>query len=187
MKPSESLAEMLLELQALDRVPRMGYALRGVTEPESVAEHTFHVALLVWSMAEQLPEVDTKRAMELALLHDLAEVRTGDLPMTAARYWPEGSKKAAEEAANRELLAPLGAPAEQLSHEMAERTSAEARLVKACDKVQLLLKVTAYEHWGAGGLAEFWANGDNFPPSGFEPVDRLVAELRELRSRLHLD
>jgi putative hydrolase of HD superfamily len=187
VKPNDSIAEMLLELQALDRVPRMGYVLRGVSEPESVAEHTFHVALMVWAMAEQLPEVDTKRALELALLHDLAEVRTGDLPMTAGRYWPEGAKKVAEGAANRELLAPLGELADHLNREMAERTSVESRLVKACDKVQLLLKVSAYEHWGAGGLAEFWANEDNFPSSGFEPVDRLVAELRELRTRLHLD
>ena len=179
MKPNESLLDLLLELQALDRVPRMGYALRGVSEPESVTEHTFHVAFLVWTLAAQIPSIDTRRALELALVHDLAEVRTGDLPLTAARYLPAGAKLAAEAVAFEELLAPLGGPAAELVAEMAERATPEARLVKACDKLQLLLKVTAYKNWGGGGLDEFWENQANFPDDEFEPVNRLFEALRQ--------
>ena len=75
MRPNDTLLELLMELQNLDRVPRMGYALRGVADAESVAEHTFHVALLVWALAPSTPGVDTRRALELALVHDLAEDR----------------------------------------------------------------------------------------------------------------
>ena len=46
----------------------------------------------------------------------------------------------------------------------------EARLVKACDKLQMMIKVTVYERWGEGSLAEFWDNPDNFPDLGFAPV-----------------
>ena len=182
MKPNESLLELLLELQALDRVPRMGYALRGVSEPESVAEHTFHVVFLVWALAPQIPTVDTRRALELALVHDLAEVRTGDLPLTAAPYFPAGVKTAAEAVAFEQLLAPLGERATGLVAEMADRTTPEARLVKACDKLQLMLKVSTYQDWGAGGLEEFWENEINVPDDEFEPVSRLLEELRQART-----
>ena len=184
MKPNETLVDLLLELQALDRVPRMGYALRGVPEAESVAEHTFHVATLVWALAADEASVDPLRALELALLHDLAEVRTGDLPMTAGRYLPEGAKAAGERAAFDELLAPLGERAQRLLDDLDASTSAEARFVKACDKLQLMLKVTAYERWGARGLQEFWENEGNFRPGEFETVDRMFAELTKRRQRL---
>ncbi len=178
MKRNGDLLETLMELQILDRVPRMGYALRGVAEAESVAEHSFHVAVLVWALAPELPEVDGAKALELALLHDVAEVRIGDLPMTAGRYFPDGAKHAAEDAALLELTAPLGERSERLAAELADRTSPEARLVKACDKLQLMIKVATYQHWGAGGLDEFWENDGNFVDHGFEPVRELYDALR---------
>jgi len=183
VKPNETPLDLLLELQALDRVPRMGFALRGVPEAESVAEHSFHVATLVWLLARQEPEIDALRALEMALLHDLAEVRTGDLPMTAGRYLPDGAKATGERAAFDELLAPLGDPAQRLLDEFERQDSPEGRFVKACDKLQLMIKVTAYERWGAGGLGEFWTNDDNFRSGEFASVDRLYAELRERHER----
>jgi len=177
-----SLLDSLLELQILDRVPRSGWALRGVPEPESVSEHAFHVVLLVWALAPEVPGLDAARAAELAIVHDLAEVRLGDLPRTAARYLPDGAKHAAEEAALAELLAPLGDRAVALYREYRGKETREARFVAACDKLQLMIKVTLYESWGAGGLGEFWDNPENFPDEEFAPVSALVASLRERRA-----
>jgi putative hydrolase of HD superfamily len=112
------------------------------------------------------------------LVHDLAELRLGDLPRTAARYLPPGAKKAAEAAAIEEILAPLPAPARALWADYAAGESPEARLVKACDKLQLMLKVAVYEGWGEGRLAEFWQNEDNFPDPAFDAVREVFAELR---------
>jgi len=179
MRRNDSLLDALLELQILDRVPRSGWTLRGVPEPESVSEHGFHVVLLVWALGPEVPGLDLGRALELAIVHDLAEVRLGDLPRTAARYLPDGAKHAAEEAALAELLAPLGARAVELYREYRAKATGEARFVAACDKLQLMLKVTLYERWGAGGLGEFWANPENFPDEEFAPVTELLAALRE--------
>src|SRR5581483_11262256 len=118
---------------------------------------------------------------ELAIVHDLAEVRTGDLPRTAARYLPAGAKHAAEEAALAELLAPQGERATALHREYQAKATREARFVAACDKLQLMLKVTLYERWGAGGLGEFWQNAANFPGDEFAPVAALFAALRASR------
>jgi putative hydrolase of HD superfamily len=183
MRPNETLLDLVLELQNLDRVARSGWTLRGVAEAESVTEHSWHVLFLVWALGQEIPEVDLHRALELAVVHDLAEVRLGDLPRTALRYLPAGAKKAAEGEAVGELLAPLPERARALWAEYAAGETAEARLVKACDKLQLMVKVSAYERWGAGGLAEFWDNPDNFPDGGFAPVAELFAELRRRRGR----
>jgi putative hydrolase of HD superfamily len=173
----------VLELQGLDRVPRTGWVLRGVADAESVTEHSWHVVFLVWSLGSQVDGVDVARAVEIALVHDLAELRLGDLPRTAARYLPEGAKKQAERAAMAEILAPLPERARALYADYEAGETAEARLVKACDKLQLMIKVSAYQSWGAGGLGEFWDNPDNFPDGGFEPVRELFAALRARRER----
>jgi len=181
MRRNHNLLDLLQELQALDRVPRAGYFLRGVAEPESVSEHSFHIVFLVWALAAEEPELDRLRAVEVAMVHDLAEVRTGDLPRTAARYLPDGAKASAEMAAARDLLAPLGDRATALFAEYQAGETPEARFVAACDKLQLLIKASVYEKWGARGLGDFWANLEGFGDGGFESIGRVLAELRARR------
>lgn len=178
MKRNDHLLDLLLESQFLDRVPRSGYILRGVPEPESVTEHSWHVLFLVWVLGSRIPEIDLQRAMAMALIHDLAEVRLGDLPRTSAHYFPPQAKEVAESAAMAEILAPLPEESRDLYEEYGARQTAEAKLVKACDKLQLMIKVFVYETWGAGGLKEFWHNDANFPDTEFSPVQELVKELR---------
>ena len=181
MHANASLIDLLLELQALDRVPRMGYLLRGVTDAESVTEHSWHVLFLVWSLGAAEPSLNLQRAMEMALVHDLAELRIGDLPRTVAGYFPKGAKAAAEEAALEEILFPLPASALGLWRDYDAGASAEARFVKGCDKLQLMIKVSVYERWGEGALAEFWDNPDNFPDGGFATIAAAFQQLRERR------
>jgi len=180
LKPNGSLLDLIMETQILDRVPRSGYFLRGVPEPESVAEHSWHVLFLVWALGSKEENLDLQRAMEIALLHDVAEVRIGDLPRTVARYFEPGAKAKAERAAMAEILAPLPSRSRELYDEYADAETREAHFVKACDKLQLMIKVFVYESWGAGGLAEFWDNPANFPAAGvFPSVDQLSQDLRE--------
>jgi putative hydrolase of HD superfamily len=182
MKANHSLLDLLLEAQTLDRIPRSGFLMRGVTDPESVAEHTWHVILLVWTLGPRIEGIDVHRAMEIALLHDLAELRVGDLPRTAARYFPAGAKNSAESAAMADVLAPVADRALPLYEEYQQGKTAEARFVKACDKLQLMVKVAVYERWGNAALAEFWDNPDNFPDMGFPAVRELFEELRDRRN-----
>jgi putative hydrolase of HD superfamily len=182
MKANRTLLDVFLEAQVLDRVPRSGFLLRGVAEPESVTEHCWHVLFLVWTLGARIEGIDLFRAVEIALVHDLAELRIGDLPRTSSHYFPEGAKKAAEAAAMADVLAPLPERAFQLYEEYQQGKTPEALLVKACDKLQLMIKVAVYERWGTGALAEFWDNPDNFPDGGFPVVRDLFEELRARRN-----
>ncbi|HJX26834.1 MAG TPA: HD domain-containing protein [Thermoanaerobaculia bacterium] len=182
MRANDTLLDLCLELQILDRVPRSGYVLRGVDHPESVTEHSWHVLFLVWVLGSRIEGLDVRRAVEIALVHDLAELRIGDLPRVASRYFPPGAKASAELEAMTEILAPLPDAALGLYREYQEAASPEARLVKACDKLQLMLKVAVYERWGTGALSEFWENPENFPDGGFPVVKELFEALRARRN-----
>lgn len=183
MDRNDTLLELFRELQILDRVPRSGYALRGIADAESVTEHSWHVLFLVWSLGRQISDLDLTRALEMALIHDLAEVRMGDLPSTAKRYFADGAKAEAERSALAEILAPLPEQTQDLFAEYQAGETREARLVKACDKLQLMIKVDVYESWGAGGLSEFWDNPENFPDEDLQPVRDVLEELLESHER----
>ena len=178
----DHLLGTLFELQVLDRVPRIGYALRGVADPESVSEHSFHLVFLVWALVAEEPELDALRVLELALVHDLAEARIGDLPRTAAHYLPPGAKHGAETAALEELLAPLGERAAALHAEYAAASTCEARFVSRCDKLQLLVKATVYEEWGHAGVAELSRDLADLDDGGFASVRRILEELYRRRN-----
>jgi putative hydrolase of HD superfamily len=176
-----TLLDLALELETLDRVARSGFRLRGVAEAESVAEHSFHVALLVLLLAPRERGIDVARALELALVHDLAEVRIGDLPRTALAYLPGAAKHAAEQRAVADLLGPAPPTLAAAHREYEEAASPEARFVRACDRLQLMLKVACYEAWGHRSLSEFWDRPENFPDQAFASVFGLFEELRRRR------
>ena len=177
MDRTQDLTETLLELQRLDLVPRIGYSLRGVARPESVAEHSFHLAFLVLAVAQKTSGVNAQRAVAMALVHDLAEVRTGDLPRSAAKYLPEGAKKTAERAIAKDLLATLGPETMELFEEYTRRETREAKLVRVCDELQLLLKVASYRRAGNGELEDLWQLRHSFDDGGFETVRQIVDSL----------
>jgi len=103
--------------------------------------------------------VDTERMLRMALLHDWAETRVGDMPKTATEYFGAEVRKRAETAAFADVIGGIGAAEalyRRLFNDYEERESLEARLVKAADVIDLLVQVLALERAGARGLDEFW-------------------------------
>ena len=75
----------LIELQRLKRLDRTGWTLRGLPNgTESVAAHSFGVSITAMMLADAISSrglhVVTERVMRMALLHDWAETRVGDMP-----------------------------------------------------------------------------------------------------------
>jgi len=181
---ASGVIKLLTELMRLKAVPRLGWLLRGVRDVESVAAHSFGVAFIAMLIADRARQrgmrVDVERLLRLALLHDLTEARTGDLPSTIKSYYEPAALKAADERVAVEMLADLGPLGEQyleLWRDYEHRASLEARIVKAADKLDLLLQAREYEQGGARGLQEFWENAEaDFSGLG---VEELIADLVE--------
>lgn len=166
----------------LKSLPRTGWLLRGVRDVESVADHSFGVAFIAMLLADLAQrrelEPDIEKILRMALLHDLSEARTGDLPNTIKPYFNREALRAADERIADEMLTRLGALGEEyllLLQEYEERISLEARIVKAADKLDLLLQAREYEKGGAQNLQEFWESSETDFSS--LQIDDLITDL----------
>jgi len=129
----------------LKRLRRTGWVDRGVRDPETVASHSYAVALLSILLAEARG-LDVAEAARMALLHDLPEAVVGDLTPEMKAGDPGWEMR--EEEVVEELL-------EALPGKVAERWRAawrrlkggrtpEARLVKSVDKLEMGLQAALY-------------------------------------------
>ena len=185
----------LIELQRLKRLDRTGWTLRGLPNgTESVASHSFGVSVTAMLLADKLIAqgmvVNVEKVLRIALLHDWAEVRVGDMPRTATMYFGSEARKQAETAAFSDIVSEIdeGLYA-SLYDDYERRASFEARLVKAADVLDLLVQVLALERAGARGLDEFWevAEKPEFNLDGVaeQIVQELLRSILKARSELH--
>src|SRR5215468_5734802 len=129
-----------------------------------------------------------KSVPRMALLHDLTEARTGDLPSTIKGYFDKASIKAADESIAKEIFSELGDLSEsylELWYDYEHRASVESRLVKAADKLDLLMQSREYEKGGARSLQEFWDTADtDFAGLGLDDlISDLIDELKKNREK----
>ncbi|MDX1787655.1 MAG: HD domain-containing protein [Psychrobacter sp.] len=74
----DDVTHFLLELDALKRINRRSY-VTGTTRLENSAEHSWHLAIACWSIAELFElDVNHEKLLKMALIHDLGEIDAGD-------------------------------------------------------------------------------------------------------------
>nr|HID13687.1 HD domain-containing protein [Anaerolineae bacterium] len=129
--------------------------------------------------------LDKAKLLTIALLHDLPESVVSDLPTAAAAYFPPGAKQETETEVLSELLRYL--PCAEQWHawwqEFEDGTSAEGRLVRDADRLDILIQAHVYEQTtGNRWLDEFWPRSE---VSSFEfaAAQALYEELRALREQ----
>lgn len=149
-------------------LPRTGWLLAGIAQPESVAEHSWATALLALGLAmeinnrferdESAVSLDVGRVVQIALVHDLAEATLTDLPRRATEVLGETVKHAAEERALAALLGKAEAADTVLAlwQEYASSASPEAKVVRDADKLEMVYQAYRYEGAGHRTLDEFW-------------------------------
>jgi putative hydrolase of HD superfamily len=131
-----AIIDEILDLKALDRA---GWLRAGIDHPESVAAHSWGVAWL--ALVHCPPDLDRHRVMSLAIVHDLAEVRVGDI--TPHDGVTKAEKKARERVAATALLS--GRPdLLSLWTEAAAAETPEACFVKELDRLDMGLQALHY-------------------------------------------
>lgn len=175
--PGDTL-EALLGLCSLDALPRTGWVLRGIQPAESVAGHLLGVAHVALALAPRVDlPLDLGRVLAMAVLHDAPEARSGDIPGPAGARLAPGQKRALEASLADDLLNPLSATARAAFAEYQEQDSREARFIKACDRLQLGVRLLGYERAGWRGLDEFWGGMDPELFEEFTPCRQLCEAL----------
>ena len=77
MEPKE-LLQILTVAEKLKCNTRHCYTSSG--RHESVAEHSWRIALMAMLVAPEFPEADMNKVIRMCLIHDLGEAFTGDIP-----------------------------------------------------------------------------------------------------------
>lgn len=81
----DGLIKLFFELGQLKRTPRSGWLRLGITDPESVADHSFRTAAIGFLLGK-MEGLDPSKVATFCLFHDMGESRTGDLDWLAQRY-----------------------------------------------------------------------------------------------------
>lgn len=145
--------------------------------------------LLADELIDRGVSIDIERVLRMALLHDWAETRVGDMPRTASEYFGVENRRRAEVAAFADIVNTTNGSEfyRRLHRDYEERESVEARLVKASDVIDLLVQVLAFERAGVKGLDEFWqATESDYGLEGdaAEIVDKMFKSLLSERERI---
>lgn len=107
---------------------------------ESVAEHSWRLALMALLVADEFPTADMDKVIRMCLIHDLGEAFTGDIP---------AFQKKAEDGAQEEVLLehwigdfppPYDSELLALLREMDALETQEAKLYKALDNLEAVIQ-----------------------------------------------
>lgn len=182
----DSLLALLMNANQLKRVPRTGWVMRGVSDAESVADHTFGVTFIALILAQLVERpVDVIKLLTIALLHDLPEAVLSDIPSPALQYLSPSAKSNAESEVLCEMLAGTGQARrwQQWWAEYEEQCGLEAQLVRDADRLDMLVQASAYEQTtGNRCLSEFWKEVGTSPLQS-EAARLLLGALRNMRKR----
>ncbi len=74
---ADSFLDFLVEAGKLKALPRRGWIVRGIKNPETIADHSFTVALMVWILGQK-KKINLRRALKMALIHEICAVYAGD-------------------------------------------------------------------------------------------------------------
>ncbi|MFW5728825.1 MAG: HD domain-containing protein [Spirochaetota bacterium] len=161
----------LLRAFALKGTTRAGWLRVGVEEPESVGDHSWGTALLALEFAADAG-VPPERAVAMAVVHDLPEAITGDVPYrpgAAARQRADARADAGEgrfrrdkaqrEAAAMAELTGEGHEARRLWEEYEAGATLTAQFVRDMNLIDMCLQAVIYAEAdaapGHGALREF--------------------------------
>ncbi|MCP4902148.1 MAG: HD domain-containing protein [bacterium] len=131
------VVDFLFEVGMLKRTPRSGWQFLGSGE-ESVADHSFRTAMIAFTLAKLDDAVDLSKTLQIALVHDLPEARTGDLNYMNQKYVTANEEAAASDMAHG---LPFGDELLSLLVEYHDQETAESVLVRDADQLDFLLEL----------------------------------------------
>jgi putative hydrolase of HD superfamily len=162
-----------------------------VPSPESVGDHIFMTATLVFFTASEIMDynqksklsgveinfdVDPYKAAVMALFHEAGEASIGDITPSMSKYIK--NKEALESAVVHDVLSSNGfqLKTRELFDEFILNRSNEARLVRAMDKIEMMMQFKIYEKRNLGSLEDFRSKKPDMNLFSFHPIVKAMAQ-----------
>lgn len=135
--------ELMDKMKEIERAIYLKYPRR-----ETDAEHSFHLAMMVITFAQDFPELDIEKALKFALVHDIVEIYAWDTVVLVDVELLKTKEKREREALERlekefwEVLPDFI----QLIKDYESKKSEEAKFVYSLDKIQPIIQIVM-EWW----------------------------------------
>lgn len=132
------LMEILGIAESLKNNTRHSWTSNG--RHESVAEHSWRLALFAYFLKDEFPEADMDKVVKMCIFHDMGEAFTGDIPS-----FNKTSQDEAEESIQLytwvdSLPNPYNIELRDLYEEMDALETIEAKIYKALDKLEVIIQ-----------------------------------------------
>lgn len=145
--PLAGVATFLFETGHLKNIPRSGWLLLGITQPETVAEHSFRVGLIGLTLAA-LEGADPGRTAALCLMHDVHESRIGDVPSVGRAYVTTAVPEAVTAHQTAGMPDEVSKSLQELTAEYETTETLESKVAHDADKIETLLQAAEYQTRG---------------------------------------
>ncbi len=163
LKPPSAILRVVAEFNHLKNLYRQGWLKRHVAREkcESVADHSFSVALLSMFLAENIfPGADLLKVIRIALIHEAGEIHAGDITPVDGVSLEEKHRREKESVLRVFAGLPRAEEYIELWEEFERNRSPEARLVRQADRLEMLLQARYYEKLRYWNFDEFFDNAD---------------------------
>lgn len=193
--------KFFMEIGKLKNIERSGWIAEGVKNPESVADHSFRVALMVLVLGKDRKDIDLNKAVKMALVHDIAESQIGDILVDwKIKYHGEKAgrlkdnnrhgvtqeeKIRIEEEGMENLVSLLGAGGKEifdLWKEFEGRKSKEAVFVKSVEVFEMLLQCFEYE-MDQNIQIDWFGHKENWDKMGDPEIKKLALRILDYRKK----
>ena len=131
------IVDFLFEVGMLKKTQRTGYQFLG-SGGESVADHSFRMAIIGYTLASMDPKANQQRVVLMCLFHDLPEARTGDHNYVNKRYNQADEGKALADQ-TRDYF--LGDEIIELVQEFNASESLESQISQDADQLDLIFEL----------------------------------------------
>lgn len=178
------IIETLLASGTLKEIKRTGWVLKGIKNPESVADHTWRMSLIILLLCPK--KLNKEKLLMMNAIHDLGEIGVGDIKWETGkkRVSPPHAKHKDEINTLNKLFSGYSTKRNHtnLLKEFNEQKTPEAKYLKQVDKLEMALQAYEYEKQGYSKkkFDEFWENAEMYlKGKKLEPIFRKLQEMRK--------
>ncbi|MDO8270177.1 MAG: HD domain-containing protein [Candidatus Levybacteria bacterium] len=163
-----SFISLFLRANESKEIPRTGWGMHGIHDPESVAEHTYSLSFLTLQLSPILSDrlnypLNVNKLVKMAILHDFGEIETGDIVVSRGSKIDLQLRTVKEEREKRGIKKLFKETdksnlAVNLFSEMIERETLETKIFWQLDKLDMAIQALYYEQKEGKDLSEFFEN-----------------------------
>ncbi|MGX2997124.1 HD domain-containing protein [Streptomyces sp. JNUCC 64] len=144
----------LMEIGALKRGRRSGWWIAGVKDPETIAEHSFRVAV-IGAVLAMMEGADPARVALLCTFHDTQETRVGDIPWIGRRYLTAARNEDVTRDQVADAYPAVAAGIQAVVDEYENGDSLEVLVAHDADKLECVIQGLEYLEQGYSNAREW--------------------------------